>query len=190
MIQASGEENAAGIAALGKALVLLQRIGLDVIQKEEQLLTSYTLRGLKQIRGLEIFGIKDPDSPRFAQKGGVIVFSIKNIFANVVAKELAERGGIGIRYGCHCAHILIKHLVGVGPKLERFQYLIATLFSKVRFPGLARVSLGIGNSEEDINTLIRVLNKIEIQPKSLSNKDMKKQLDDFTRTAVRKVFSK
>ncbi len=115
---------------------------------------------------------------------------MKNIFANVVAKQLAERGGIGIRYGCHCAHILIKQLVGVGPGLERFQYLIAILFSKVRFPGLARVSLGIGNCEEDINTLIRVLNKIAIQPKSVSNKDIKKKLDDFTRTAVQKVFSK
>jgi selenocysteine lyase/cysteine desulfurase len=190
MLQASGEENVTGIAALGKALMLLQRIGLDVIQNEEQHLTGYALRGLKQISGLQIFGIKDPDSPKFIQKGGVIVFSMKNIFANVLAKELAERSGIGIRYGCHCAHILIKHLVGVGPGLERFQYLIATLFSKVKFPGLARVSLGIGNSEEDIDTLIRGLNKISIQPKSPSNKDIQKKLDNFTKNAVWKVFSK
>ncbi len=72
MIQASGEENTAGIAALGKALVLLQRIGLDVIQKEEQTLTGYTLRSLKQIRGLEIFGIKNPDSRDFPRKAELL----------------------------------------------------------------------------------------------------------------------
>ena len=45
LIQSSGEENVGGIAALGKALVLLQRIGLDVIQEEEQALTGLALRG-------------------------------------------------------------------------------------------------------------------------------------------------
>ncbi len=101
LIQSSGEENVGGIAALGKALVLLQRIGLDVIQEEEQALTGRALRGLAQIPGLKIYGIQDPDSPRFAQKGGVIVFGLKDIMPNRVAKELAEQGGIGVRYGCH-----------------------------------------------------------------------------------------
>ncbi len=188
-IRTSGEENAIGIAALGKAFLLLQRIGLEVIQKEEQLLTEFTLRSLKQIEGLEVSGIKDTDSPRFDQKGGVIVFSLKNVFSNVVASELAERGGIGIRYGCHCAHILIKHLVGVGPSLERFQFLIATLFRKIKFPGLARISLGIGNTEEDINTLIKVLNEIAIRSKSLPDKNIKKLLENFKKTIVQKVFA-
>ena len=44
-IRSSGEENVGGIAALGKALVLLQRIGLDVIQEEEQALTARALLG-------------------------------------------------------------------------------------------------------------------------------------------------
>ena len=117
LIQSSGEENVGGIAALGKALVLLQRIGLDVIQEEEQALTGRALRGLAQIPGLKIYGIKDPDSPRFAQKGGVIVFGLKGIMANRVAKELAEQGGIGVRYGCHCAHLLIKRLLNIPPLL-------------------------------------------------------------------------
>ncbi len=124
-IQSSGEENVGGIAALGKALVLLQRIGLDVIQEEEQALTGRALRGLAQIPGLTVYGIKDPDSPRFAQKGGVIVFRLEGIMANRVAKELAERGGIGVRSGCHCAHLLIKHLLDIPPLLEQLQGVIA-----------------------------------------------------------------
>ena len=131
LIQSSGEENVGGIAALGKALVLLQRIGLDVIQEEEQALTARALRGLAQIPGLKIYGIKDPDSPRFAQKGGVIAFDLKDIMPNRVAKELAERGGIGVRYGCHCAHLLIKRLLNIPPLLEQFQGLILTLFPRL-----------------------------------------------------------
>ena len=69
-IQASGEENVGGIAALGKALVLLQRIGLDVIQEEEQALTRRALRGMAQVPGLTIYGIKDPDS-RASRTGAV-----------------------------------------------------------------------------------------------------------------------
>ena len=30
---------------------------------------------------------------------------------NRIAKELALQGGIGVRYGCHCAHILVKRLL-------------------------------------------------------------------------------
>jgi selenocysteine lyase/cysteine desulfurase len=189
LIRSSGEENAAGIVALGKALILLQRIGLDVIREEEQSLTRHALRSLSQIPGLTIYGIKDPDSPRFSQKGGVIIFNLKKMFANKVAEELADRGGIGTRYGCHCAHILIKQLVGVGPVLERFQYLIATLFPGLRFPGLARISFGIENNKEDVDTLIRVLGEIVRQPRSQTNKDFKQRMDDFTRAAAQRIYS-
>ena len=127
LIRSSGEENVGGIAALGKALVLLQRIGLDVIQEEEQALTARALRGLAQIPGLKIYGVKDPDSPRFAQKGGVIAFDLGDIMPSRVAKGLAERGGIGVRYGCHCAHLLIKHVLHIPPLLQQLQGLILTL---------------------------------------------------------------
>lgn len=136
LIRASGEENVGGIAALGKALVLLQRIGLDVIQAEEQALTARALRGLARIPGLTVFGIKDSDSPRFACKGGVIVFRLDGMLADRVAKELAARGGIGVRAGCHCAHLLIKHLLDIPPLLAQFQGVIVTLLPQVALPGL------------------------------------------------------
>jgi selenocysteine lyase/cysteine desulfurase len=160
LIRSSGEENAGGIAALGKALVLLQRIGLDLIQEEEQALTGRALRGLSEISGLTIHGIKDTDSPRFSQKGGIIVFNLTGILSDRVAKALAEQGGIGIRYGCHCAHILIKHMLGVSPGLEKFQRIMLTLLPMVKLPGVARVSLGIGNSKKEVDELVRIMGKI------------------------------
>jgi selenocysteine lyase/cysteine desulfurase len=196
LIQSSGEENVGGIAALGKALVLLQRIGLDLVQEEEQALTGRALRGLAQIPGLEIFGIKDPGSPQFAQKGGVIVFRLGGLMANQVARELAERGGIGVRYGCHCAHMLIKHLLNIHPLLELLQGLIVTLFPQVALPGLTRVSLGLENSAEDIDTLLHVLGQIARQPSAgvdnpfaPTQTDVQQQLDGCARAAARRVYT-
>jgi selenocysteine lyase/cysteine desulfurase len=190
-IQSSGEENAGGIAALGKALVLLQRIGLDVIQEEEQVLTGRALRGLAQIPGITIYGIKDPDSPRFAQKGGVIVFGLKNIMPNQVASELAERGGIGVRYGCHCAHLLIKRLLHISPLLAGLQGLILTLFPQITLPGLVRVSLGIENVKEDVDTLISVLGNIAMKSGTpiLLQTNVKQQMNDFVRAAAQRVYT-
>ena len=196
LIQSSGEENVGGIAALGKTLVLMQRIGLDVIQEEEQALTGRVLRGLAQIPGLTIFGIKDPDSPRFAHKGGVIVFRLEGLMANRVAKELAERGGIGVRSGCHCAHLLIKCLLNIPPLQALLQGLIVTLFPQVALPGLTRVSLGIENSAEDVDTLIHVLGEIARQPQSRVDKpfataqtDIQQQMGDFVRVASQQVYT-
>ena len=114
---------------------------------------------------------------------------MKGKFSNQVAKELAEQGGIGIRYGCHCSHMLVKSLLKVSPGLERFQRLIATLFHKVNFPGLARISMGIGNSEEDVDTLIHVLGKIARRTRVLPKVDVKQQMKDFARAAEKKVYS-
>jgi len=202
-IKSSGEENAAGIAALGKTFVILQRIGMDIIREDEQALTAHTLRKMSQIPGLRIYGIKDPDSPEFAQKLGVIVFELKGIMSNRVAKKLALQGGIGVRYGCHCAHILIKHLLNVSPGLERIQRIMLTLFPKVKLPGLTRVSIGIENNKDDIDTLIQVLEKIARQPQDkmdrhsnssdnetpvLSQKDVKKKINEFACDTERKVY--
>ncbi len=204
MIQLSGEENAGGIAALGKALLLLQRIGMDLIQKDEQSLTEHVLRGMAQISGLKIYGIKDPDSPGFAQKVGVIVFSMKSMMPNRIAKEMAMRSGIGTRYGCHCAHIIIKRLLNVSPFLERFQRLIQTLFPKLRLPGLVRISLGIGNSKEDVDKLIYALGKISGKPRAIADRQsisthngtsilsqatVQQQMNDFVKASALRVYS-
>jgi len=188
-IKLSGEENSIGIAALGKALVLMQRIGFDQIRTEEQALTTYALRGLAQIRGLTIYGIDDPSSPRLDHKGGVIIFTMKGLMSDKVAKELSALGAIGVRYGCHCAHILVKHILGVTPSLERFQKIIARLFPRLRFPGVTRVSIGIGNSRKDIDSLIQVVSKIAAKTGVLKKKEFERQINDFAKNAAMRVYS-
>jgi len=196
LIQASGEENAGGVAALGKALVLLQRIGMEVVQEEEQALTRQAVRGLSQIPGLTMYGIQNLDSPKFSQKGGVIVFRLGDTLANRVAQELSERGGIGVRSGCHCAHLLVKHLLRIPPPQQLLQGLILTLFPKVALPGLTRISLGIENCAEEIDTFINVLGSIARQPPTgidnpfapAPQTDIQKQIERFVKNVAAKVY--
>lgn len=160
LIRASGEENAAGIAALGKALLLLQRVGFDVIEQEEQALTARALRGLARLPGVVVHGMKDPESPRFARRGGVIVFDVRRMTPGRVARELAERAGIGVRSGCHCAHLLIKRLLGIPPLVERLQRHLVALFPRLELPGVARVSLGLQSSAADVDAFLDTLGAI------------------------------
>lgn len=184
-IHQSGEENAGGIAALGKALALLRRIGLEVVQQEEQFLTAQLLRGMAQISGVEVFGIKDPGAPAFAHKGGVIAFSVKDTMAGPVAEALAARG-IGIRSGCHCAHLLVKRVLHIHPALEQFQGVILTLFPKLSLPGVDRVSLGLENTSEDVSALLAALAEIAQQPKVLPK--FAAQLDTFADGVAQRVY--
>jgi len=203
----SGEENVGGIAALGKALTLLQRIGLDVVAEAEQALTARALRGLAQIPGLQIYGVQDPDSAAFAQKGGVIAFSLKGVPHNLAARELAERGGIGVRDGCFCAHLLVKRLLRIHPLRARAADLGLILFPEFTsavLPGLVRVSLGIENDSAEVDTLIRILGQIAQRPRawedrlmaamhagtpSLPQTQVQQQMNDFARAAALRVYS-
>lgn len=160
LIKQSGEDNAAGIASLGKMLLLMQRIGMDLIQKEEKLLTAKALLALRGIQGIQVYGIKDPDSNEFIHKAGVIVFSHNKLYANKLAKQLALVGGIGIRFGCHCAHIMVKKLLNLNPPLERIQWTIQKLLPKMQLPGVARISIGLANNEGDIDAFIKTLKEI------------------------------
>jgi hypothetical protein len=118
------------------------------------------------------------------------------MMANGVAKELAEQGGIGVRYGCHCAHMMIKHLLHIPPFQEQFQGVIVTLFSQISLPGLTRASLGLENTEADIDTLIDVLGHIARQPRAGADNpftstktDVQKQMEDFAEAAARRVYT-
>ncbi len=187
-IRSSGEENIAGITALAKSLVLLERIGMDVIQKEEQEITARLIRGMKQIPKLRIYGINDPVSADFPKKGGVIVFDIKGVLSMKIAGELAGRGGIGVRFGCHCSHILIKKILKVSPGLEKFQYYLVNTFPAITLPGLTRVSLGLENTEKDIDNFVATLGQIAARSTWPAART-RKEIRSFVGEAVKKVYA-
>ncbi|MDX9906955.1 MAG: aminotransferase class V-fold PLP-dependent enzyme [Bacteroidales bacterium] len=156
-IQDSGEENLAGIAALGKALELLDRVGMDIVMKEETNLTAQFLEGMNRVPGIRIYGIKSHHDNNFSSKAGVISFDFKKIIAHTVAKRLANEFGIGIRSGCHCAHLIVKRILGVASPFEGIQRLIVLAAPGLNLPGVARVSLGIENTGDDAERLVKSL---------------------------------
>ena len=189
-IRSAGEENVGGIAALGKALVLLQRIGLDVIQEEEQALTARALRGLAQIPGIKVLGIANPESASFARKGGVIPFDLKGVISHTVARRLAARGGIGVRSGCHCAHLTVKRMAAIPPWAEQFQRLILTVLRRFELPGVVRVSLGLENTESDIDALLTVMDGIARRPKAgPAEKAFRQRMDHVCKAAAQRVYA-
>jgi selenocysteine lyase/cysteine desulfurase len=169
---------------LGKALLLLRRIGLDVIQEEESELTARLLRGLSSLPRVTVHGIRDPQSPQFAHKGGVVIFDVKNTLPATVAETLAVQGGIGVRSGCHCAHLLVKHILHIPAPLEQFQGALLRVLPKLSLPGVVRISLGIENSAEDIDALLAALAGMGEGPKV----DASGILDGFAAGVVQEVY--
>ncbi len=191
-IRQSGEENAAGIAALGKALVLLERIGLNVVAAEETRHTAQLIDGLSAVPGIRIFGIRDTHSAAFANRGGVVAFSLGSRLSEQVAEDLSRRAGIGIRWGCHCAHLLVKHLLHVHGFLAGFQRLLVLVFRKIRLPGVARVSLGMENTDAEIDLLLETLADMAQGKKAdgatFTAQEVKDQTDWFIAQAAQRVF--
>jgi selenocysteine lyase/cysteine desulfurase len=171
--KASGEENAPGIAALGKAMLLLERVGLDIVEEEESKLTRLTLRGLARLPGVRVYGVKDERSPRFGKKIGVITFGLEGMPHNMVAKELAELGGIGVRSGCFCAPLLVKWMLRIHPLRARAANIALRIWPRLSanmLPGLIRISLGLENSRADIDQLLHALEQISLAPRSAATK--------------------
>ena len=179
-IQSSGEENLTGIAALGKAIILLQRIGMTVISREESELTSYILKGLSTVAGIKIYGVNDCSCSQFQEKGSTVVFSCASVPHNMAAKELAERGGIGVRSGCFCAHMIVKQLMNIHPAriytADKLIKIFPDLIVQV-LPGLIRVSLGLLNEKKHIDHFIMTLQDISDSKHTLLDKILARTLN-------------
>lgn len=206
-IKASGEENAGGIAGFAKAILLLERIGLDVIEAEERRLTHQMLDGLKGIRDVRVLGVDDPASPNFSKRSGVVSFYLNKVPHNVAAKELAELGGIGVRDGCFCAHLLVKHALRISPVRQRmadFGLILKPNSPTGALPGVVRASIGIETVENDIQHFLETLKTIAERPRgaverlsarfrngmpTLPKTAVQKELEEDSREKIEEVLS-
>ncbi len=193
--RASAETNAGGIAALGKMLVLMKRIGMDVIEAEEQQLLKSTLMEMNALPGITLHGSKNLDFAPGLARTGVISFEMKKRMSDKLAQELAIRGGIGTRFGCHCSHILVKHLIGFKPALEKIQKLILILFPGLALPGLTRISIGLQTTPEELKTFLETLREISSGTRKPSAerqqevKNARKMLEAFVEEKVTLTFN-
>lgn len=115
---------------LAAALDYMMNLGMENILAHEMELTKYATEQLSLISGLKQVGIaKD--------KGGVFSFEVENIHPQDLAFIL-DKEGVSIRTGHHCAEPLVN---------------------RMGYTSLARASLGLYSTKEDIDILVKAINK-------------------------------
>jgi selenocysteine lyase/cysteine desulfurase len=111
-----------------------------------------------------------------------------------MARELAEKGGIGVRFGCFCTHLLVKHVLHLSPALQRIQNIILTVIPRISnvVPGLVRVSFGIENEHIEVDKFLSVIEKIMdtsgSRVKSPSAIEVKERMKQFCYERTRIVY--
>jgi cysteine desulfurase/selenocysteine lyase len=126
----AGTPMIAEAVGLGAAVDYLAGLGMDRVRSHERELTAYMLERLARVSGLRVVGPPDADA-----RGGLASFTIEGMHPHDIA-ELANRGGVCIRAGHHCAQPLMRCL-GVG--------------------ATARASVGVYNEPGDIDALVETL---------------------------------
>ena len=97
---------------------------------------------------------------------------MRRIHHNLVAKMLAESGGIGVRNGCLCAHLFVKSLMRISliqSFLSNVSMLLFPKFTLKSLPGIVRVSISIANTDDEIDLLIRILQEFASEPIPIIN---------------------
>jgi cysteine desulfurase / selenocysteine lyase len=126
----AGTPPIAEAVGLGAAVDYLGRLGMERVREHERALTAYMLERLAEVPGLRVVGPPDAD-----RRGGLASFTIDGMHPHDIA-ELADRAGVCIRAGHHCAQPLMRCL-GVG--------------------ATARASVGVYNDPSDVDALVESL---------------------------------
>jgi selenocysteine lyase/cysteine desulfurase len=155
----AGSPNVVGAVALAAAIGYLEKQGMRNIEGYEKNLTSYTLKRLKEIKGLTIYGENAPDNTQ--NRVGVITFNLDGVPHDLTAAALAWEDGIAVRNGCFCAHPYILHLLGLKPQHVSQLVLKKKTGDMSDIPGMVRVSLAAYNNRKDTDRLIDCLVKIK-----------------------------
>jgi selenocysteine lyase/cysteine desulfurase len=145
-----GTPNIAGAIALAESLKFLSNAGIDNIREHEIELTKYAYSRLKEVPDLKMLGDIKPEN-----RLGVISFNIGELDNNLVAMILNYESAIATRNGCFCAHPYLHFLLGLEDTTELRAMLVRG--EEVNLPGAVRFSVGIYNTEEEVDALIDAL---------------------------------
>ena len=120
-----------GVAGFGAALGYVRSLGLDAIERHERELLAYATDALAEVPGLRLIGTAP-------EKAAVLSFSLEGVHPHDVGSVL-DHEGVAVRTGHHCAQPVMEHF-GV--------------------PATVRASLGLYNTREDIDALVRALHAV------------------------------
>lgn len=126
----AGTPNISGVIATGTAIDFIKEIGAEYIYKHEMNLLGFLRSKLQQLGGIDFIG-------ESSSAVNICSFNIRGCHASDVG-QIIDQLGVAVRAGHHCAQPLM-----------RFYGVSATV----------RASLGVYNSEEDVDILIQALIK-------------------------------
>ena len=128
----AGTQNVEGVVGLGAAIDYIENLGYDNIQKIEKSLIKYARSELSKLDFLDLYM-----TPNEENHSSVISFNIKGVHPHDVASIL-DSEGVCVRSGNHCAQPLLRYL---------------------GFDSTCRASFYFYNTEEDVDRLVKALNK-------------------------------
>lgn len=127
----AGTPNIVGVIGLGAAIEYVESVGMDRIAAHEHELLVYATEQLAAVDGLRIVGTA-------ADKAGAISFTMREAHPHDIGTIL-DQDGIAIRAGHHCAQ----------PVMQRYG-----------IPATARASFAMYNTREEVDALVRSLEKV------------------------------
>ena len=127
----AGTPNIAGVAGFGAAIDYLMAIDRDAALAHEDAVLDYATARVREIPGIRIIG-------EARHTTGVLSFMLEGAHPHD-AGTILDQQGIAVRTGQHCAQ----------PVMDRFC-----------IPATIRASLAIYNTREDIDALVRGLQKV------------------------------
>ncbi len=147
----AGTPNLMGVVALAESISTIQAIGMDKIEDHERNLTNYALNLMRDIPNLIIYDDFDTD-----RKVSILSLNINGLHHEILAKILNDEGGIGVRSGCFCAQPYVQKLLNISDEdMEKYRS-----DESILRPGLVRISFGLYNTYDEIDTLVRVLDRL------------------------------
>lgn len=155
----AGTPNIIGGIMLGASVDILDRIGMDAVLEEDQILTNMALKEMINMDDVVIYGETDTCT---CPRAGTISFNIKNLNHGLVAAILNDYYNIAVRNECFCAHPYVEKMLQLthAEEIKDARKRNVVDWHAEPWMGMVRVSFGIYNSEEDIRFFTESLKEI------------------------------
>jgi len=127
----AGTPDISGAIGLGSAIRYLDALGIEAVGEYEHGLLEYATQAIGAIPGVRLVGTAK-------EKAGVLSFVMENAHPHDIGTIL-DQEGIAIRTGHHCSQ----------PVMQRFG-----------IPATARASFALYNTREDVDALVRGMEKV------------------------------
>jgi cysteine desulfurase / selenocysteine lyase len=148
---AGGTPNVVGAVAFAAATRYLESLGMDNVREHERLLVRHALKRFQELADSHGIRLLGPAGLAAAEhKVGVFAFVTPALGHGACSELLDQRFAVATRNGCFCAQPLLNQLLGLGVEPA---WTKAGPDDDVEIPGATRASLGVYNTEADVDAL-------------------------------------